>query len=194
MSIYYVSTELSHHGVKGQKWGVRKEQKYQAKSDKWAKREAKARTSFGKNYASDMRIYYKYGVDQQRAENNSKGIKEKLRQRSGAEASERVAKMRAEQYSARASRAKSDKKQAKLERAAYNNASMARHYKNVSQHSNSTIKRAMYSNKTIMKTPLKNIRTGKQTTYGKEFAKAFAITAAYTLATSAAQMYMEDKM
>lgn len=26
MSIYYVSSELSHHGVKGQKWGIRKKQ------------------------------------------------------------------------------------------------------------------------------------------------------------------------
>lgn len=194
MSLYYVSTELSHHGVKGMKWGVRKEQKMLAKSNKWARREEKARTNLVKNYASDKRIGYKYAAEQQRAINNSKTVKEKLRQQVGAEASERLAKANAEAYAARASRAKTDKKRERAERAAYNNASMARHYKNVSQHSNSTIKRAMYSNKTIMKTPLKNIRTGKQTTYGKEFAKAFAVTAAYTLASSAAQMYMEDKM
>lgn len=189
MGIYYVSTELSHHGVKGMKWGVRREQKLMAKSDKWAKRESRAKTGFGKNYASDQRIYYKYAADQQRAVNNSKGAKAKLRQQYGAEASERVSKMGAEQYAARAARAKTDKKRERAERAAYNNASMARHYKNVSQHSNSTIKRAVYSSKTIMKTPMKNIRTGKQTTYGKEFAKAMAVTMAYSLASAAAQMY-----
>lgn len=32
MSIYYVSTELSHHGVKGQKWGVRKDARAMASS------------------------------------------------------------------------------------------------------------------------------------------------------------------
>lgn len=185
--IYYVSTELSHSGVKGMKWGVRKEQKYQAKSDKWARREAKARTSFGKNYASDMRIYYKYGVDQQRAENNSKNLKEKLRQRAGSEANERLSKMRAEQYSARASRAKSDKKRARLERMAYNNASMAKHYKNVSQHSNSTIKRTLYDSTHVMKTPMKNVRNGKSTTYGREIAKAIALNVALSVASEMAK-------
>jgi len=193
MSVYYISNELSHHGVKGQKWGVRKEQKYQAKSDKWARKEEKARTNFGKNRASDRRIAYKYAAQQQHAINNSKGIKQKLRNAMGAESNEILSKVGAEQYAARASRAKSDKKRARLERAAYNNASMARHYKNVSQHSNSTIKRVKYSATHMNKVPLKNIRNGKNTTYGREFAKAFALSAAYTLASSAARMYMEDR-
>ena len=194
MGIYYVSNELSHHGVKGQKWGVRKEQKLMAKSDKWARKEEKARTRFGKNLASDNRIAYKYAADQQRAINNASGLKERMRQKHGAEANERISKMAAEQYAARASRAKNDKKREKAERAAYNNASVAKHYRDVAQHSNSTIKRAKYSATHMNKVPLKNIRNGKNTTYGKEFAKVFAVTAAYTLASSAARMYMEDKM
>ena len=194
MGFYYVSTELSHHGVKGMKWGVRKEQKLAAKSDKWARREARAKTNFVKNYASDKRIGYKYAAEEQRAVNNSKGAKAKLRQRLGAEANERLAKANAEAYAARASRAKSEKKQARYERAAYNNAVMAKHHKNVQEHSNSTLKRITYNQKTIMKTPLKNIRTGKQTTYGKEYAKIMAASAAYTIAYGAARAYVEDKM
>ena len=194
MGFYYISDELYHHGVKGMKWGIRKEQKLMAKSDKWARKEERAKTRFGKNLASDQRIAYKYAADQQRAINNAGSRKAKMRQKYGAEASERISKMGAEQYAARASRAKNDKKRAQMERAAYNNASMAKHYRNVSQHSGSTIKRAKYSATHMGKVPLKNIRNGKNTTYGKEFAKAFAITAAYTLASSAAQMYMEDKM
>ena len=193
MGFYYISDELYHHGVKGMKWGVRKEQKLMAKSDRWARREERAKTRFGKNLASDQRIAYKYAADQQRAVNNSKGAKAKLRQKYGAEASERISKMGAEQYAARASRAKSDKKRAKLERAAYNNASVAKHYRNVSQHSNSTIKRVRYSVTNMGKVPLKNIRNGKNTTYGKEYAKALAASAAYTLAASAAQIYVRDK-
>ena len=185
MGVYYISTELSHHGVKGMKWGVRKEQKLMAKSDKWARREEKAKTRFGKNLASDNRIYYKYAADQQRAVNNSKGAKAKLRQQYGAEASERISKMGAEQYAARASRAKNDKKRAQAERAAYNNASMAKHYRNVSQHSASTISRVRYNVKNMGKVPLKNIRNGKNTTYGREYAKALAIS----LAASAASQY-----
>ena len=185
----YYSTELSHHGVKGMKWGVRREQKMLARSNKWARREERAHTNFMKNYASDKRIGYKYAAEQERAVRNAKSGKEALRQKYGAEANERLAKANAEAYAARASRAKTDKQRERAERAAYNNASMARHYKNVSQHSNSTIKRVKHSATTMGKVPLKNIRNGKQTTYGKEFAKAVAISAAYTLATSAAQMY-----
>lgn len=182
MGFYYISDELYHHGIKGMKWGVRKEQKLMAKSDKWARREERAKTRFGKNLASDQRIAYKYAADQQRAINNAGSRKAKMRQKYGAEASERISKMGAEQYAARASRAKSDKKRAQLERAAYNNASMAKHYKNVSQYS-STIKRAKYNTTHIMKTPLKNIKTGKQTTYGREYAKAVLISAATTAAS-----------
>lgn len=187
MSIYYVSAELSHHGVKGMKWGVRKEQKLMAKSDKWARREEKAKTRFGKNLASDNKIFYKYASDQQRAINNSKGVKAKIRQQAGAEASERASKMRAEQYASRASRAKSDRKRARLERLAYNNASVAKHYKNVSKHSNSSVKRAIYSNTHIMKTPLKNIRNGKSTTYGREVAKVVALNVALSVASEMAK-------
>ena len=93
--------------------------------------------------------------------------------------------MGAEQYAARASRAKNDKKRAQAERAAYNNASMAKHYRNVSQHSASTISRVRYNVKNMGKVPLKNIRNGKNTTYGREYAKALAIS----LAASAASQY-----
>ena len=166
--------ELYHHGVKGMKWGVRKEQKYNAKAEKWARREATARTRFGKNFAGDRKLANQYAAETQRAVNNAKGTKAKLQQRYGAEANARLRSKLSEQSQMRADRSRTKLGRHLYSRDAYNWNSQAEHYKKTAQVSKSTMARAKYSMKNSMKVPVKTI-TGKQSTIGKETVKAMAL-------------------
>lgn len=176
---YYITErpdELYHYGVKGMKWGIRKAEKYEAKSKKWAEKEAKAKTNFGRNRAGGKRISYKYAAKGERAAASAPDRKSRRQERYGAEATVRQNEALAEIHAMKASRATKEKTRTKYTSQAYNANSMAQHYKKVSRHSKSTIKRIIYSSKHIMKTPLRTMK-GKSTTYGKEFAKVMLASA-----------------
>lgn len=178
---YYISNphpdELYHYGVKGMKWGIRRAEKYEAKSRKWADKEAKARTDFGRNRAGTKRISYKYAAIGERAAASASDKKSRRQQKYGAEATVRSNEALSEMHAMRASRAKNEKKRTRYASQAYNASSMAQHYRKVSKHSKSTIKRTLYSSKHIMKTPMKTLK-GKNTTYGKELTKIMLASAA----------------
>jgi hypothetical protein len=72
---------LAHHGVKGMKWGVRKQIKYEAKAQKYAAKEALALTTSGKNRAGTLRIANQMKADRQKAINNATTKKEQRQQK-----------------------------------------------------------------------------------------------------------------
>ena len=175
--------EMMHHGVKGMKWGVRKQLKYERKAQKWGNIENRMRTRTGKNLAGTVKLVYKHSASKQKAVNNAKTRKERLQQKYGAESSARNNRMQADIYKMKSARARTNIGRKMNANLAYNNESMAKHYDKVAKHSPSTIKRAKYSAKKIMKTPLKTTYRGKQTTFGKELAKAVAYQVAVNVVT-----------
>ncbi len=172
--------ELYHHGVKGMKWGVRKEQKYNAKAEKWARREANARTRFGKNFAGDQKLANQYAAETQRAVNNAKGAKAKLQQRYGAEANARLNSKLSEQSQMRADRSRTALGRHFNSVAAYNYKSHAEYHRKTAAVSKSTLARARYSMKNSMKVPVKTI-TGRNSTVGKEMVKSMVLSVSIEL-------------
>lgn len=175
--LYY--DELSHHGVKGMRWGVRKaEDRYAARSKAWAAREAHASTNLGRRFAGAHRISNKYKAEQARAMSNSKTGTEMIRQQLGYEHASRRLNKNAEM-----SKLKADTSMTKLGKKlnsndAYNYSQMAKHYENAAKSSKSTKKRMKYDMTHIGRVPMKTAIRGKQTTLGKEAAKALLLNIA----------------
>jgi len=184
--------ELYHYGVKGMKWGVRKAQKYELKEDKWAHKEEKRRTRFGKNLATKKKLSYRLAKENQRAVNSSKTLRSKAQNKYGMEADARDNKHTAEYYSTKAQRSKSVRGKIRNESRAFNLNQAGRVRSNVAKSTKSTMKRSIRYTKQIWNTPYKTIR-GKNSTFGKQIVKAAVATAAYEVAVYAATNYTKSK-
>lgn len=184
--------ELYHYGVKGMKWGVRKEQKYEAKENKWGVREELARSNFGKNRATTKKLGYRLAKENQRAANESKTFRSRMQNQYGMEANARSNRLSSELYSTKAKRAKSARQKIRNESLAYNNKQAAGVRERVSASTNSTLKRYTRYTKQIWNTPSKTLK-GKNTTFGKQAVKAAIAVAAYEVALTTAQIYVKSK-
>lgn len=179
------SDELYHHGVKGQKWGVRKAEKYANAEQKWARKEEKRKTRFGKNLATYNKLSYRLAKENQQAANKSTTLKGKIQNKYGMEAQARNQKLSAELYDTQASRAKTQRARTKFESQAYNARQAAKVSTSVAKKTTSTTRRNIKYTKEIWNTPAKTVR-GKKTTFGKQAVKALAISMAVSAAQAAA--------
>ncbi len=171
--------ELYHYGVPGMKWGHRKpEERYAARSERWARRESRAKTTLGKNFAGSMRIHNKYNAEEAKAtrKNVSSGnVKGVLRQKYGAEGFARSQKREAELYKMKADRSRTKLGKKVNSNLSYNAAQRAAHWEKVAGSSDSSKKRAKYHIKNAMKVPMRTTIRGRQTTAGRELAKNIAM-------------------
>ena len=185
------SDELYHHGVKGQKWGVRRAEKYAKAEQKWAQKEEKRKTRLGKNLATYNKLSYRLAKENQQAANKSTTLKGKLQNKYGMEAQARNQKHTAEFHDTRASRAKTQRARTRLESQAYNARQAASVSRSVAKGTSSTTRRNIRYNAAMWNTPAKTAR-GKKTTFGKQAIKATALAVAYAAAQEYAKGKMED--
>ena len=200
MSNYYAvtySNSLSHHGIKGQKWGQRRyqnedgsltdagRQRYGivnanrlwrskaagAKAWRHEQKFKSSRTKFMKRYHANEAARLRYKSERLKNKINAKTLKEKVSARIGAKENETHARIVGEYNKRMASTYKEgSKKQIRQLRSAENAKALAKSWKNLDE-GNASVR-------DVLNTPLTKLSNGKQTTYGKEIAKAVAISVA----------------
>ena len=159
--------ELSHYGVRGMKWGVRKQSEvYGSRQQKWAARSQNARTRLGKARADYNESYYKYKKDEAKSVEKAleKGdVKKAVRAKYGGERIARELGFKADVASKKAARQTKEKKRAKYEAEARKYKSAQKAIQDANKSGNS-IDRVKKATKNMMNTSYKDASGKKKRT------------------------------
>ena len=149
----------------------------QAKAEKWGRVEDKARTRYVKNIATTRKNVYDAQAKIQGNVNKQTSLKEKRKYKKSTDAMAIANDAAANTARTQASRARTQRGKNRLNRQADNSASMAKTHRELYKNGQT---KTLQIVKAEWNTPMKNVRNGKSTTYGKELVKAAALTAAYS--------------